>query len=248
MAKIIRVFLIIFFFASTLFAQVNEYYLVPADLKIGCGDSIVQVNININTIDTVQAFIVGFYTEGTSNPVLDTVLTGGLADTNPPAFIPPSLVSGFTLKIVNPYGPPVDPLLFVSISFDTPLPPSSGLWCRMFYKVTGSGSLDFVIKYNSIPEPICQMTGAGGEWLPINWPAQGVVGSFEVIEIQRGDVTGDGEITVADVIYLIHYMFYNGPPPNPFLAADANCDGFVTISDVVYLINNLFKGGPAPEC
>lgn len=246
MAKVLIIFLVILLPASPLFSQVNEYLLDPVDLRIGCGDSIVQVNININTIDAVQAFIVGFNTEGASNPVLDTVLTGGLADANPPAFAPPSLVSGFAQRLVNPYGPPVDPLLFVAYSSSSPLPPSTGLWCRMFYRVTSTGSLDFVIKSGPIPEPFCQMTGPMGEWLPINWPTEGVVGSFEVVEVQRRDVNADGQVSVSDVVYLISYLFKGGPAPNPIQCADMNCDDWVLASDVIFLINYLFKGMTLP--
>ncbi|MFH0931448.1 MAG: dockerin type I repeat-containing protein [Candidatus Zixiibacteriota bacterium] len=63
---------------------------------------------------------------------------------------------------------------------------------------------------------------------------------------KRGDANGDRIVTVADVIYLINYLFKGGPEPQPVQAGDANCDGKVNVSDVVYLINYLFKGGPPP--
>lgn len=67
-----------------------------------------------------------------------------------------------------------------------------------------------------------------------------------------GDADGDGEVSVADVVYLISYLFKGGASPQcpePFLScADTNCDGQVSVSDVVYLINYLFKGGPSPGC
>jgi len=63
-----------------------------------------------------------------------------------------------------------------------------------------------------------------------------------------GDANGDEEITVSDVIYLINYLFKEGPAPDPVLIGDLNCDVQVTVSDVVYLINYLFKGGPPPGC
>jgi hypothetical protein len=65
-----------------------------------------------------------------------------------------------------------------------------------------------------------------------------------------GDVNRDKEISLADVVYLINYLFKNGPAPVPVLGVgDVNCDGTVGIVDAVYLINYLFNGGPAPgEC
>ena len=61
-----------------------------------------------------------------------------------------------------------------------------------------------------------------------------------------GDANGDRIIDVGDVVYLINYLFKNGPVPNPLQAGDATCDGNVDVGDVVYLINYLFKGGFPP--
>jgi len=63
-----------------------------------------------------------------------------------------------------------------------------------------------------------------------------------------GDANGDGVVNVADVVYLINYLFINGPPPSPVEAGDVNCDGKIDVSDVVYLINYLFINGPTPGC
>jgi hypothetical protein len=62
----------------------------------------------------------------------------------------------------------------------------------------------------------------------------------------RGDATGDGIVDIADVVYLINYLFTSGPAPDPLWLGDCNCDGVVDIADVVYLINYLFIGGPPP--
>jgi len=64
----------------------------------------------------------------------------------------------------------------------------------------------------------------------------------------RGDVNGSGVIELGDVVYLISYLYKNGPAPNPLLAGDANCSGEVELGDVVYLITYLYKGGPPPPC
>ncbi len=72
--------------------------------------------------------------------------------------------------------------------------------------------------------------------------------SLSVSIFSRGDCNSDGIIDIEDVIYLINYMYKNGPAPNPLEAGNANCDGIVDIGDAVYLINYLFKGGPAPGC
>jgi hypothetical protein len=64
----------------------------------------------------------------------------------------------------------------------------------------------------------------------------------------EGDCNGDGAINLADVVYLVNYLFIGGPPPDPLEAGDANCDGEVDLADAVYIINYLFIGGPPPWC
>ncbi|MGB2981063.1 MAG: dockerin type I repeat-containing protein [Candidatus Zixiibacteriota bacterium] len=65
---------------------------------------------------------------------------------------------------------------------------------------------------------------------------------------ERGDSNGDGVINIADVRYMINYLYRSGPYPASFEAGDANCDGDHGILDVVILINFLYKGGRRPGC
>ncbi len=62
-----------------------------------------------------------------------------------------------------------------------------------------------------------------------------------------GDVNGDGNIDVGDVVFLVNYLFRAGPSPSPAARGDINGDCQVDVGDVVYLINYLFKGGPKPK-
>jgi hypothetical protein len=62
-----------------------------------------------------------------------------------------------------------------------------------------------------------------------------------------GDVNRNGEITAADIIYLVNYVFKAGPDPLPvWRSGDTNCDGSVTGADIIVLVNFIFKGGPTP--
>lgn len=62
-----------------------------------------------------------------------------------------------------------------------------------------------------------------------------------------GDANNDGVIDIGDVVYLINYLYKNGPEPEPWLlVTDVNCDKTVDIGDVVYLINYLYRHGEAP--
>jgi hypothetical protein len=62
-----------------------------------------------------------------------------------------------------------------------------------------------------------------------------------------GDVTSDQKVDVADVVYLINYMFIGGPPPSPLKVGDVNRDCVVDIEDAIYLIKYLFLNGPSPQ-
>jgi hypothetical protein len=64
-----------------------------------------------------------------------------------------------------------------------------------------------------------------------------------------GDVNTDRVINVVDAVYLINYLFIDGPAPAPILqVGDVNCDSLINVTDVVYLINYLFIEGPPPQC
>jgi hypothetical protein len=62
----------------------------------------------------------------------------------------------------------------------------------------------------------------------------------------RGDVTDDGAIDAADLLYLTNYLFLGTSAPDPLYKGDVNCDGAVDTADVIYLINYLFLGGSPP--
>ena len=68
-----------------------------------------------------------------------------------------------------------------------------------------------------------------------------------MLAVSRGEVNHDHVISVADITYLVAYLFQGGPMPVPVKAiGDANCDGLVNVLDTVYLVNFLFKQGPKP--
>lgn len=64
---------------------------------------------------------------------------------------------------------------------------------------------------------------------------------------QRGDVDDDGVINVVDVVFLLNYIFIDGPAPDPPCLGDVNKDGNENSDDVLYLISYLFLGGPPPK-
>ena len=51
-----------------------------------------------------------------------------------------------------------------------------------------------------------------------------------------GDVNGDGEVTVSDIVATAQYILGNNPQPFIFEAADMNGDGEITVTDVVLIV------------
>jgi hypothetical protein len=99
----------------------------------------------------------------------------------------------------------------------------------------------------------CELCGTVGQLAvgPGNSPSYGVNSGYWQEDLQpygRGDVNKDGIIDVADVMYLINYLFIGGSAPDPMWLGDATCDDAVDVADVMYLINYLFIGGSAPSC
>jgi len=66
--------------------------------------------------------------------------------------------------------------------------------------------------------------------------------------VVRGNIDNDslGEITIADLVYLVDYMFNQGPPAPCEQAADLEVDGEIAIGDLVYLVDYMFNDGPEP--
>jgi hypothetical protein len=66
----------------------------------------------------------------------------------------------------------------------------------------------------------------------------------------RGNVNGDAGdvIDISDLVYLVDYMFADGPEPPCFDEGNINGDGAtdIDISDLVHLVDYMFTDGPPP--
>ncbi|MEM7230661.1 MAG: hypothetical protein AAF517_00715 [Planctomycetota bacterium] len=62
----------------------------------------------------------------------------------------------------------------------------------------------------------------------------------------RGEINGDARIDIADAIYLLGYLFRDGPAPTCDDASDTNDDGLLNVSDVAYFVLWRFAGGEPP--
>ena len=65
---------------------------------------------------------------------------------------------------------------------------------------------------------------------------------------KRGDVNADGDVNIADAIFVLTRLFGGGGEPACVGAADANDDGEINIADAVAVLGHLFGGaGPLPD-
>ena len=87
--------------------------------------------------------------------------------------------------------------------------------------------------------------------------AEDVIGSgddqtFEFLLEQAfvcGDASGNDQVDVEDVTYLVDFLFNGGPPPPVMEAADVDgSGGNPNVADLTYLVDYLFRGGPPPGC
>ena len=62
-----------------------------------------------------------------------------------------------------------------------------------------------------------------------------------------GDVDWSGEINIADLVYLVVYMFEHGPGPMPDRqVGSCDCNPVITIADLLWLVDWMFNNGPKP--
>jgi bacillopeptidase F len=108
------------------------------------------------------------------------------------------------------------------------------------------------LEVDSIKQILMRTARDLGPFAEDNSYGWGVIDAYEAVltampvTYMAGDANDDELVDVADVIYLINYLYKNGPVPNHLAAGDVNADCVVDVSDVIYLINYLYKGGPAP--
>lgn len=72
-------------------------------------------------------------------------------------------------------------------------------------------------------------------------------GNFILVGHISGDANGDQAVTIGDAVFVVNYVFRDGPAPSLTAAADANADGKVDLGDAVCLVNFIFRGGVRPQ-
>lgn len=98
-----------------------------------------------------------------------------------------------------------------------------------------------------VPPVLTRFAVAGTSVTPLTEPGLvEVTGGGGGAEFVRGDVGGDGALTLGDAVALAMYLFVAGAAPPCLDAADVNDSGGLLIDDVVVLLSYLFAGGAPP--
>jgi hypothetical protein len=71
-------------------------------------------------------------------------------------------------------------------------------------------------------------------------------GTGDACEWICGDADASGQVDIDDAVYLIAFVFSEGPPPAPYESGDTDCSGAVDIDDITFLVAYIFSGGPVP--
>lgn len=129
------------------------------------------------------------------------------------------------------------------------IPPGNGLMCRFYFTLTEAVAGDILVIDTAtwpLEGPGVKTTIFADEFAACIYP-EFVGGEISVIDC-CGDATGDGQVNILDIVYLINYKYKDGEAPDPFDNCDVNNDGFINILDIIVLINYKYKNGSAPQC
>ena len=101
---------------------------------------------------------------------------------------------------------------------------------------------------NGLGSPaVANVVVVGGGSLNANF-ADGSIELNPVVTIDwlRGDANSDGQVNIADGVWLISELFSGGGASSCAISRDCNSDGGVDLADPTFIINYRFLGGPPP--
>ncbi|MBN2226147.1 MAG: hypothetical protein JW763_02165 [candidate division Zixibacteria bacterium] len=76
-----------------------------------------------------------------------------------------------------------------------------------------------------------------------------VEGELAYIGHRLGDVNDDYAVNLLDILYLVDYIYQDGPEPiGGEVSGDCDCTGALNLLDVLALIDTIYQGGPGLKC
>jgi hypothetical protein len=208
-----------------------------ADVVTAAGAQVVLPVYMHNSVQ-IKEIQFSFYMENTLGVTFDSVSTVGLRTEYFESIVNNSLVTnkkyGFLMKTDDPTG-----------GGSNYMQPDTGAILNLYFNVPPSAPGGAVMAIDSISasgkRP--RYEALWGELVPVFY-----AGSIEIQSCARGDVDcSGGGINIADLVYLVDFMFTGGPPPDPYQVGNIDGTGvFIDIADLVYLVDYMFNGGPPP--
>lgn len=123
--------------------------------------------------------------------------------------------------------------------------PETHVFCDCFFFMSAYSSEFTLLPGDRARATIVPNTGAFQEWYFNDDSLEDTLGCCQG---SYGNVDGDpsDQVNVADLTYLVDYLFRGGPAPPCFEEGDVDGDGNINVADLTYLVDYLFRGGPAP--
>ena len=135
--------------------------------------------------------------------------------------------------------------------------PFDTLYYRL--EIANDSSFALVTEYDSlqgngtfIDFPLCDSLAYGTEyfWRVVAFDKRGMTATSNEIRFWTwlpGDLDHSHQINIADLVFLVTYMFANGPPAEPAFVMDINGDCTAPdIADVIHLVQYMFSDGATP--
>lgn len=82
----------------------------------------------------------------------------------------------------------------------------------------------------------------------VEWSDYSRTFAANIVSFICGDVDDSGTRNIFDIVYLITYLYPDGPPPENLSSADVNNDGTINIFDISGIIEFLCLDGPPLSC
>ena len=139
-------------------------------------------------------------------------------------------------------------VFFLSVGLILLTVPSTAQTCTVTHDVDGNDAFEladpeYLLNYLFAggAKPVCPgQTDANGDGTTNIADAVVMFDDYACESATVGDVNGSGALAMADVDYLLEYLFLGGPAPVPCLdVADVNGDGSVSLADATALSSSL---------
>jgi hypothetical protein len=121
----------------------------------------------------------------------------------------------------------------------------SGTPCDSFYNIIRAPLFADTIEFKLSCNSPCIDAGDSSVETSDSGGCRIDIGKNEFLYI-IGDANTGSKIDIADVVFVINYLFIEGSAPCPYHSGDINCDGVVDVGDIICLVNYLFGGSPIP--